>query len=534
MRLTIVAAYLVAGCTTSGSLELELTLPTAPDLRPAGMTTVTVLATSPDMPQTANTSLLSGNSFTAGDLPVDTNVQINVLLRDVSSRLVGVGQAPDPVDIVGNQATKVSIPVRRPFIYTSNGTNLFTFDPTLDPRDPKFQNQLSGLASPQVAVSLGGDRLVVAGPTQLQVIDTATHKVTGTPIALPAGATVADVAAVPGTHRVAVAHSLGISIVDIDTAMVQTAMVGAIDRVTVGPTAAGKLYAYGLVGRASPASSALASCTGSSSLVAVSVDSPAVTSPHALGQAVSGIAAASDRPMVFATLPCVGQVARIDGDPTTEISTLMLTKISSLDNAAVLAVAGDRVLAAGTKASTAMCSGGACGPTTKFACPETNGNRLSFVTEGAHMIVQAIPLDASAPIVLELPERKETMIDQGDPAMQHAQVLHSLGIVPLDMVVLPGGQYVSIITKSTYYIERLDLTAGTTLLPCMLSTTGDWLLLDLASSSIAQRVRTQCMLTWTPANSVFAPWSCETPSDAEKSTVGDYMPTSVGALFGVR
>src|SRR5512140_3076340 len=107
MRSKIVAACMLVGCTASGSLDLELTLPTAPDLRPAGMITVTVLATSPDMPQVANTSLLSGNGFTAGDLPVDNNVQIDVLLRDVSNRLVGVGQAPNLVDIVGDKTTKL-------------------------------------------------------------------------------------------------------------------------------------------------------------------------------------------------------------------------------------------------------------------------------------------------------------------------------------------------------------------------------------------------------------------------------------------
>src|SRR5882672_1173541 len=126
----IVAACLVGACTSSGSLELSLTLPSTPDLRPAGMTTITVLATSADMPQISNTSVLSGTSFTAGDLPVANNVQIDVLFRDISNRIVGLGQAPQLVDIKGDQTTKLTIPVRKPFIYAATGSMLYTYDPT--------------------------------------------------------------------------------------------------------------------------------------------------------------------------------------------------------------------------------------------------------------------------------------------------------------------------------------------------------------------------------------------------------------------
>ena len=71
------------------------------------------------------------------------------------------------------------------------------------------------------------------------------------------------------------------------------------------------------------------------------------------------------------------------------------------------------------------------------------------------------------------------------------------------------------------------------ILPCLKTTTGDWLLMDLASSSVAQRVRTTCNLTTGPAD-VFVNWACDDPPDGEASTVGSYQPTSVGALFGAR
>src|SRR5450432_2774613 len=161
------AGCLVFGCTSTGSLDLDLQLPTVPDLRPTGMTTVSVVATSPEIGSIANTSILNGQSFSAGELPVGTGIQIDVLFHDVSNRLVGVGEAPVLVDIKGDQTTKLAIPVRRPFVYASSGSKLYSFDPTLDPRDAKFQGTLSGLTSPQLAVSVGGDRLVVASMNEL-------------------------------------------------------------------------------------------------------------------------------------------------------------------------------------------------------------------------------------------------------------------------------------------------------------------------------------------------------------------------------
>jgi hypothetical protein len=175
MRIWVAALGFViataSACTTSGSLDLQLSLPDNADLAPTGMTTVTVVASSPDFGTHSTTSILTGRTFTADTLPIANNVQIDVLFHDDSNRLVGVGEAPNVVDIVGDKNTVVSIPMRRPFIYASSGTKLYTFDPTLDPRSTKFQGQLTGLTAPQVAISVGGDRLVVASTNQLQIIE---------------------------------------------------------------------------------------------------------------------------------------------------------------------------------------------------------------------------------------------------------------------------------------------------------------------------------------------------------------------------
>jgi hypothetical protein len=88
------------------------------------------------------------------------------------------------------------------------------------------------------------------------------------------------------------------------------------------------------------------------------------------------------------------------------------------------------------------------------------------------------------------------------------------------------------VTSNSYYIESLS-DGFQYILPCLKATTGDWLLVDLASSSIAQRVRSSCQLVFRPG-AYFSDWACDEPSAAERSTQGDYMPLAVGALFGAR
>ncbi|HUS27493.1 MAG TPA: hypothetical protein VMZ53_03260 [Kofleriaceae bacterium] len=537
MRRVLVLSCVVAGCTGQGSLDLQLSLPTAPELRPTGMTTVEVLATSPNIEPIANRSVLNGSFFSAGELPVADDVQLSVLLHDVSNRLVGLGEAPALVDIVGDKATTVSIPVRRPFIYASSGTTLYTFDPTLDPRDGKFQGKLDGLTTPQVAVSVGGDRLVVGGQSTLQVIDTATHKVTGGPIAMPGGGMIKDVAPVPGANIVAVAHTGGIAIVNLADGSVQNAEVGPVDRIAVGQAPDKRMVAYGLVGRVAPADSQLSACGGSSSIVAVFVDAPAATAPKPLPMGASAIAAAPSQAAVFATIPCQGHVVKIEGDPTSEVATLTFTMMSMLPNASTIAVLGDRVFAAGTRGSSPVCATASgnvtqCTTTTQVACPEPNATHLSYVTAGARLVVQSIPVGGGNPVELQLPEERETMISTDDPAEQHAQVLHPLSSVPLDLVALPGGQYVSLVTKNSYYIESLS-DGFTVLLPCLKVTTGNWYLIDMASSSVAQRVRPSCDLVY-GMNAYFRMWKCDNAPEGQRPTLGEFMPVGVGALFGAR
>jgi hypothetical protein len=159
---------------------------------------------------------------------------------------------------------------------------------------------------------------------------------------------------------------------------------------------------------------------------------------------------------------------------------------------------------------------------------------IGFAISGSQVILQSIPLGGGMPIEVTLPPRRETMISTDDPAMAEAQVLPALGLTPVDLVVLPGAQYVGVVTQSLYYtVERVTST-NLILLPCLKASTGDWMLVDMASSSIAERVRTACMLTTGPSDLEFRNWACDTPPAGEKSAFADYLPISIGSLFGAR
>jgi hypothetical protein len=266
--------------------------------------------------------------------------------------------------------------------------------------------------------------------------------------------------------------------------------------------------------------------------------------PKALPEPVSDLAAAPENVGLFAALPCSGRVVKLQGAiDSGEAPTFV--DFATLAHASVVAVAGGRVYAAGTAPSTPQCvaangSAAACMPDAPTGrCPPSGlppANSIVFVTEGAHVVVLSIPLAGGMPITLDLPGRRETIFDDDDPAKQHAQVLQAFGTVPVDLVALPGGQQVGLVTTSNYYIQQLS-DGISVILPCLDATTADWLLLDLASSSIAQRVRTSCALTVGPASAPpngFPNWKCDVPPPGERSSFGEYVPLSVGALFGAR
>jgi hypothetical protein len=264
--------------------------------------------------------------------------------------------------------------------------------------------------------------------------------------------------------------------------------------------------------------------------------------PFSLADPTSAVAASVTTTDVYAALPCAGS-ASTPGE-VAEVSTGTENVIAMLPRAAVVAVSGDTVFAAGSQPSMPVCYDGSNNPTTCAAgdsetCPEqtTTGSVIAYAMTGASLVLTSFPIGGSggsAATTLMLPEQEETMVDPDEDADQHAEVLHAMSLAPLDLVVLPGQQYVSLVTTNSYY--TLEFGDGNQLvIPCLSATTNNWMLLDLTSSSVAQRVRTNCDLTvGSGGSAVFPDWVCADPPAGEAPAQGSYMPTSVGALFGSR
>ena len=123
---------------------------------------------------------------------------------------------------------------------------------------------------------------------------------------------------------------------------------------------------------------------------------------------------------------------------------------------------------------------------------------IGWADPGAQLMIESIPLGGGTAIEIDLPERRETMLDASDPrdsAHENARVLHPIYFEPLDLVVLPGGQYIAVVTKSTYYtMEFVGPTSGGTavILPCLTADTGDWLL-DRRGKLVGRRARAHRM-----------------------------------------
>ena len=268
-------------------------------------------------------------------------------------------------------------------------------------------------------------------------------------------------------------------------------------------------------------------------LVQIDVDNPPATVTPSSTSGLSDIAADPQSPALFATDPCAGQVVRLDGEGP--------VMIAPLERAAVLTVLGGRVWAAGTHASVPTClddktgNMATCSLQSDKSCPPdqtTTGNFLAFVTAGANLIVESIPTGGGDPITFDVPDRRETIVNTDDDAHEHAQVLRAFDTLPLDLVALPGGQYLALVTTSNYFVQQLTDGISTVILPCLNADTADWLLIDMASESIASRVRTKCDLVVGPADPPFINWACDDPPSNEQSKFGSYTPASVGALFG--
>lgn len=483
------------GGDAAGTIQLVLSLPPQGDLRPANLATVAVGITQEDGNENVTTTPLDGMRFSAGDVPLDEPIQVRVELRDNTNRLVAFGRVEQTIT-PDRSTQQITIPVRKPIIYVSSDKPIATLDPTLDGFDPKFQGTITGTIGAMAFPIDGLDVGVVTGGS-LQRIATADHKPVGTAMNLQVtGAS--DAARVPGERRMVFATGGGIVVANVDTGEVRAiAMSPKPDRIAIGGLP-GAFTVYALVGRVAPPTGTQA-CSGSSMVLAYSLEEPN-DMPMTVGSGqFSDIEAAGDE--VFAANPCTGKVTRIDAGGTLSIN---------VAGAGALAIEGQRLWAAGS------------------APPTT--------AQGARIRIASVRLDGTDFQEVLLAPKAEVMTYDFDEAKELSLNIHADTLVPLDLAVLPGAQYVALITRmDSHRPARFDTFSATKVIPEMDALVHDIVLADPRTGAIAQRIRAQCVLTLiAKANAEFPDWSCITPSGAETPLGGESVPTAIGALYGGR
>ncbi len=495
----IVSAGLVSACgtETTGGIELVLSLPASGDLRPTGMATVAVGITQADGVENISTTPLDGMRFDAGDVALDEPIRLRVELRDNTSRLVAFGLVEETILPDRNQQT-ITIPVRKPIIYVSSERTVGTLDPTYDGLDPKFQGTI-GNTTASIAFPIDGTELAVVTGTSLQRIATADHKPVGSAIDLKVTGAI-DAARIPGQRRIVVAAAGGLVLVDVDTGEIRAlATAPKPDRVAVGGTAETGFTAYALIGRVAPATGT-GTCTGSSMVLAYSIDQPTeLPATIATGQ-LSDIEASGDA--VFGANPCNGAVTRLDAG--------MPRLMSTVSGASALAIEGSRLWIAGS-------------------APRATG-------QGARIRIASVRLDGTDPQDVTLAPKAEVMTYDFDSQNELSLNIHADTLVPIDLAVLPGAQYVALITRmDSHRAARFDPATGSKVIPEMNATVHDLVLADPQTGAIQQRIRARCVLTLiAKTNAEFADWSCITASGAESPAAGESTPTTIGALYGGR
>jgi hypothetical protein len=480
----------------SGSIDLDLELPPTGDLRPANMTTVAVSVTTSAGVENVTTTPLDGMSFSAGEVSVGDPVLIGVELHDQTDRLVGFGRNLTPIT-PDTDAQTVKIDVRKPFVYIASTGPVSTIDTTVDVLDPKYQGALSTAGT--LAIPIDGTEMAVINGSTLQRVTTSDHKPTGTSIDLRA--TVIDAASVPGKRQIVAATATNLVVVDIDAGMNTTIpLTTKPDRIAVGGDADGGFTVYVLSGRVAAPQGMTATCTGTSSVIAVPLAGGAST-PVGGSVPLADIAASGDA--VYGANPCAGSVGRLDGgSPKIQLS---------LSGASSVAVEGVRLWAAGSSPS---------------------------ATDGAQIILSSVQLDGTDPQTVKLTPKTEIMTYDGDPDGEFAIDLHADTEVALDLTVLPGAQTVALIARmdSTRPPRVADDGFGGTqiVIPAMVAVVHDIVLADTKTGAV-RRIRSKCALTLSMTSQAeFPAWSCAAVSADETPAGGPMIPASVSALYGGR
>jgi hypothetical protein len=520
----LTSVAMVCGGCSSGSVELVFDVPADEALVPATPTTVTLVTEIPGEARRSETHEVGDGALDLGEIPVADGVRLAVELRSASQRLVGYGRAAAAVRVLSDAVVEVPIKLRRPFAYlTGAPAALASFDSTVDADVAEFKGAIAVDRTPVVAVPTpdGAEIVSIAAAGnagELSLVSTSVHQqLDRSPVQLQAPPTDAVVSA-DGVW-VVVGHGGaggGISVVGLSDARDGEAIVAFTPLGNVGAVATaldedGGTLVIALLDRADscgdPSSTVIVLTLGQALETAVEI---AYERPLMDLAAVGADEPATDGALaLFVADGCPGTIVRLDPAAPEERET-----IAEVSGLSVIAAHEGRVFGLGNR-------------------PPNPSARL-----GSRLVLAAVNVDGSDATEVELPEAEERAVTndfsgQGQLAVQQ---IDADSIRGRDLAVVPGSEHVAVIQTASFNATEEGNFLGAPVIPAIMMESDEFLLVNTATGTLSQRVRTRCYLAWEsdPFNPPFLDsWSC-TQAPGQETTTTEFVPTSVAVLFGAR
>ena len=533
-------------CTGEGAVEIALVFPDQASLSPrtSGPTELTLFYGPPGKRPSAMVSTIEdpGSGLTMGRLGAGAPVHLAVALRSSTQRLVGYGRAAAPVEVLPGQVTTVSLPMRRPFVYITGGPDITVIDAARDASedttaDTGYLDAIADFGPAEVVVPTydGTALVVVAGSADermLYLVSTSNHRtVLQAPIPLdsaPAGVDrpAVDAAVSASGRHVAIARGGedgGVTIVDLKVARaggpaVRFVPLGPVGRVAIPEGGTGRVFA--LVGRAQSLDCADPPAARILSLDLDLAEAPPEIVPYD-GPAHDLAASAGGDTLVIAD-GCGGQLVRLDTDGGGGASGVLAV----LPGASTVALWNERVWAVGTVRPDEL--------------DTTAGARLRVLSLDLRGDVQGLQQDEAGdispapPSTIDLPPMTEQVVtpvftEPGQTVLQQvgADALHAF-----DLAVTPGADAIAILIEGRYLAAAQGDLFDTPVLPAMDVRTHEYLLVDTATATLVQRVRTRCELSVEPEDAVVSEWECAATGGLDALAAAPYVPRAISVLYG--
>lgn len=536
--LAVVSCLASGACTGEGAVEIALAFPTDTTLSPGTLapTELTLFYGPPGKRPSAMVTSIDdpGSALTMGRLAAGTPVHLAVALHSSTRRLVGYGRALAPVEVLPGQVTTVSLPMRRPFVYMTGGPDITVVDSTRDVtdgagEDPGYLGAIRDFGPAEVVVpTYDGTALVVIagnpGERAIYMVSTSDHAtVLQAPIPLSSERPAADAAISASGRYVAIAEDGeggGVTIVDLKAARaggaaVRFAPLGPVGRVVIPEADDGRVFA--LVHRAQGLDCAGQPDARIASLALDDAEAEAAIVPYDGPAHDLAVAAGGD--MLVIADGCRGQVVRMDAGGAYEV-------LAVLPSACTVALANDRIWAVGAVVPDA---------------PDTSGAHLRVLSLDLNGEPAGVEpredgdMPPMPPSTIDLPPMREQVVtplfaEPGQIALQQvdADALHAF-----DLAVTPGADAIAILVEGRYIAAEQGDFFGSPVLPAMDVRTHEYLLVDTATATVVQRVRTRCDLTVVPEDAVVSAWECA-PTGGLDTLETAYAPRAISVLYGSR